>query len=515
MAWALSQVLVVGTGGFGYERDSELWINYYDILVRKAFGNYLDLLKEVTFSPLMAEYLSFLRNSAYDHDQNYPDENYAREVMQLFTIGTVKLNLDGSQALDGNGNPIPTYNNEDIMTLARVFTGLDLELPRANVEEVRSSSGTNRIDPTQMIERWHDSYPKQDLDKNYLGDGLPLCSELPKRSFLMQGARYEFLQSYSENSLQIDASSALYKALCGSESGVCAFKPLVLLEQDLACSGNECNSTWPHVVELTGQGALYEYVPPPCMHFYFFEGRIATGGGDRRFWESRRVCANPATRSGGSYCCAGCSNIEPSWFANQNRTCDTQRAGVFQDSCKNDGWWVRNRFCEKRCFAEGQGYDVDCSADGSYREDHVCGFDLELAPLPLAEQNCEEIGMKICDRMTETSKCGYNSEVARVWTTEPCSVNISVHVDGKVASHHSDKSAVNQITVNWYNGPPDVKNCPDGCTSLAESCWCPTRIEIQAVFDRLPTPSELSELKVGAFTPQSSCSVCGEVNAFF
>ena len=46
----------------------------------KAFGNYLDLLKEVTFSPLMAEYLSFLRNSAYDHDQNYPDENYAREA---------------------------------------------------------------------------------------------------------------------------------------------------------------------------------------------------------------------------------------------------------------------------------------------------------------------------------------------------------------------------------------------------------------------------------------------------
>ena len=73
-------------------------------------------------------------------------------------------------------------------------------------------------------------------------------------------------------------------------------------------------------------------------------------------------------------------------------------AAPWQDSCKNDGWWVRNRFCEKRCFAEGQGYDVDCSADGSYREDHVCGFDLELAPLPLAEQNCEEIGMKICDR---------------------------------------------------------------------------------------------------------------------
>ena len=52
-------------------------------LIWKAFGNYLDLLKEVTFSPLMGEYLSFLRNSAFDHDQNYPDENYAREVRRI------------------------------------------------------------------------------------------------------------------------------------------------------------------------------------------------------------------------------------------------------------------------------------------------------------------------------------------------------------------------------------------------------------------------------------------------
>lgn len=52
----------------------------YFVQMWKAFGNYLDLLKEVTFSPLMGEYLSFLRNSAFDHDQNYPDENYAREV---------------------------------------------------------------------------------------------------------------------------------------------------------------------------------------------------------------------------------------------------------------------------------------------------------------------------------------------------------------------------------------------------------------------------------------------------
>ena len=120
MAWALSQILVVGTGGFTHGFQNELW-------VRNAFGNYLDLMKEVTMSSLMGEYLSFMRNSAFDHDQNYPDENYAREagahnvrivlmtckVMQLFTIGTVKLNPDGSTVLDSEGNPIPTYNNEE------------------------------------------------------------------------------------------------------------------------------------------------------------------------------------------------------------------------------------------------------------------------------------------------------------------------------------------------------------------------------------------------------------------
>ena len=82
----------------------------------------------------------------------------------------------------------------------------------------------NLIDPMQMIERWHDSYPKQDLDKNYLGDVLPLCSERPQNSFLMQGARYEFLSSYSGYALQISATSPLYKALCGAESGDSCFK---------------------------------------------------------------------------------------------------------------------------------------------------------------------------------------------------------------------------------------------------------------------------------------------------
>lgn len=178
-------------------------------------------------------------------------------------------------------------------------------------------------------------------------------------------------------------------------------------------------------------------------------------------------------------------------------------------------WWARNRYCEKRCFAAGSSYGINCSSDGDYREDHVCGYEEELVPFNEAEKNCKAIGMNVCDRETSSSKCGYNSETAKVWTLETCSVNISVDSDGKVASYHSDKTKMNKVSVNWDNGPLDVKNCPSTCTSLTDSCLCPLQIEIQAVFDRVPAATELSELKVGAFKPSTACASCGEVKAYF
>ena len=70
----------------------------------------------------------------------------------------------------------------------------------------------------QMRAHWHDAYPKMDLDKNYLGDGLPPCAELPMGSFLKQGARYEFISSPEGEVLSLSATSALYQALCGSST---------------------------------------------------------------------------------------------------------------------------------------------------------------------------------------------------------------------------------------------------------------------------------------------------------
>ncbi|GAA4351354.1 DUF1800 domain-containing protein [Kangiella taiwanensis] len=126
VAFALSEIWVIsqyGVSSGGVEGNRSL-SNYYDILLEHSFGNYRDLMQDVTLSPVMGEYLSMLRNRKPDLERNIrPDENYARELMQLFTVGLVELNLDGSPKLDSQGNTIPTYDQEDIEGLAHVFTG--------------------------------------------------------------------------------------------------------------------------------------------------------------------------------------------------------------------------------------------------------------------------------------------------------------------------------------------------------------------------------------------------------
>jgi uncharacterized protein (DUF1800 family) len=122
MAWALSQIFVIGESTT--PRDSSIGSTYLDILNRNAFGNYRQLLEDITLSSSMGLYLSHMGNEKEDPATGrLPDENYAREIMQLFTIGLWELNPDGTQKLDGQGNPIPTYGQNDIRGLAKVFTG--------------------------------------------------------------------------------------------------------------------------------------------------------------------------------------------------------------------------------------------------------------------------------------------------------------------------------------------------------------------------------------------------------
>jgi len=125
VAFALSQICVVSRRDANLENRPLGVADYYDIFVRNAFGNYYDVLREVTLHPAMGRYLSHIGNQKARPEINqYPDENYAREVQQLFSIGLWELNPDGTRQLDQFGQPIPTYGNAQITEFARVFTGL-------------------------------------------------------------------------------------------------------------------------------------------------------------------------------------------------------------------------------------------------------------------------------------------------------------------------------------------------------------------------------------------------------
>lgn len=124
VAQALSEILVISDNSV-LELDAEGMANYYDILYRNAFGRYGDILEQVSLHPCMGVYLSHMNNRKADPSRNiHPDENFAREIMQLFSIGLFELNEDGSRKKDAAGRDIPTYDNRDIKELARVFTGI-------------------------------------------------------------------------------------------------------------------------------------------------------------------------------------------------------------------------------------------------------------------------------------------------------------------------------------------------------------------------------------------------------
>jgi uncharacterized protein (DUF1800 family) len=125
VAFALSQILVTSRRDPNLENKPLAMTDFYDIFVKNAFDNYYDILRTVSVHPVMGRYLSHVGNQKARPELNqYPDENFAREVQQLFSIGLWKLNIDGTRQLDAFGQPIPTYGNQEITEFARVFTGL-------------------------------------------------------------------------------------------------------------------------------------------------------------------------------------------------------------------------------------------------------------------------------------------------------------------------------------------------------------------------------------------------------
>jgi uncharacterized protein (DUF1800 family) len=119
---ALSEIFVVSFAA--PQMDTRSISTYYDMLGKYAFGNYRNLLEQVALHPMMGVYLNAMGNAKEDPTTGrHPDENFAREIQQLMSIGLYKLNQDGTAQTDANGIPIPTYTISDIQGLAKVFTG--------------------------------------------------------------------------------------------------------------------------------------------------------------------------------------------------------------------------------------------------------------------------------------------------------------------------------------------------------------------------------------------------------
>ncbi len=159
VAFALSQIMVVSQqsalDNFPYALS-----DYYDLLARDAFGDFRQLMQDVTLHPAMGVYLNMLGNQKEDTASNIrPDENYARELMQLFTVGLVQLNLDGTVKTDAQGQPIPTYDQSVVEGFAHVFTGWNYA-GAPNFKQARRTL-QNEVVPMQAYPEQHSTLAKK------------------------------------------------------------------------------------------------------------------------------------------------------------------------------------------------------------------------------------------------------------------------------------------------------------------------------------------------------------------
>lgn len=171
VAFALSQLFVVSDVGSTLVTSQYAVTNYYDLLREHAFGNYRELLEQVTLSPVMGLYLNMLQNDRSRPELNTrADENFAREVMQLFTIGLYNLNPDGTRA---TGN---TYSQEDVKEFARVFTGWNFK--GASEWNLAASPKADMLGSMEPFESHHDSGEKRLLNGALLPAGQSARQDL-------------------------------------------------------------------------------------------------------------------------------------------------------------------------------------------------------------------------------------------------------------------------------------------------------------------------------------------------
>jgi uncharacterized protein (DUF1800 family) len=166
VAFALSEIFVISS-----DTDNATTITYYhNTLAQDAFTNFYTIMHDVSVSPGMGAYLNML-NSAKAPAGQIANENYARELMQLFTIGLNELNADGSLQLDGSGNPIPTYTQAQVQAFATAYTGWTYATASGGVPTKFPNGTANYLAPMVAVESEHDTTAKTLLNGTVLPAG--------------------------------------------------------------------------------------------------------------------------------------------------------------------------------------------------------------------------------------------------------------------------------------------------------------------------------------------------------
>ena len=167
VAFAFSEIFVVSTtDGINTMAIPQ----YQGVLVNDAFGNFEKLLKDVALTPAMGGYLNMLHSAAQSGGK-IANENFARENMQLFTTGINLLNLDGSLQLDGNGNPIPVYNQDQVQAFAKAYTGWTYATSAGSIPATFPNRTPNFTVPMVPVESAHDTSSKTLLNNTVLTGG--------------------------------------------------------------------------------------------------------------------------------------------------------------------------------------------------------------------------------------------------------------------------------------------------------------------------------------------------------
>ena len=207
MAFALSEIMVVSDQGV-LQDNGRCTSDYYDTLLDNAFGNFRDLLEAVTLTPAMGLYLNMQGNAKGSITAGtHANENYAREIMQLFSIGLYRKWPDGTLIMDSTGNVVPTYGQNEILGFAQVFTGWNYHQALQGNGRLPTNFGPSAdyIDPMTLVPNQHDLNTKLVLDNVVLPPAWGTQADSSNTNF----------DTYCSNDLELGLDSIFYNQNVG------------------------------------------------------------------------------------------------------------------------------------------------------------------------------------------------------------------------------------------------------------------------------------------------------------